>query len=184
MDSPKQNLCLAPDQKIVRTKKVANDQKLIWHQKHFWSVFVKKWRNLLFPRITYGIVFSTKRRCLGANQSGIQKVIWFSPNFLAWGDCMPLLYYKLPAWGDCKPLLYHCVLRALKTSRSSSREQPLFFRPEWRKESKNGFKTISYRPYPLVFFSNYFFRYQKSSKKLHGITSDSFPDNFRPYSII
>ena len=56
--------------------------------------------------------------------------------------------------------------------------RPLFFKPEWPKESKNGFKTISYRPYPLVFFSNYFFRYQKSSKKSHGITSDSFPNNF------
>ena len=56
--------------------------------------------------------------------------------------------------------------------------RPIFFKPEWPKESKNGFKTISYRPYPLVFFSNYFFRYQKSSKKSHGITSDSFPNNF------
>ena len=56
--------------------------------------------------------------------------------------------------------------------------RPLFFKPEWPKESKNGFKTISYRPYPLVFFSNYFFRYQKSSKKSPGITSDSFPNNF------
>ena len=28
MDSLKQNLCLAPDQKIVRTKKVANDHKI------------------------------------------------------------------------------------------------------------------------------------------------------------
>ena len=28
MDSLKQNLCLAPDQKMVGTKKVANDQKI------------------------------------------------------------------------------------------------------------------------------------------------------------
>ena len=28
MHSPKQNLCLAPDQKMAGTKKVANDQKI------------------------------------------------------------------------------------------------------------------------------------------------------------
>ena len=59
------------------------------------------------------------------------------------------------------------------------RGRPMFFKPKWPKESKNGFKTISYRPYPLVFFSNYLFWYQKSSKKWDGITSSNpFPNNF------
>ena len=48
--------------------------------------------------------------------------------------------------------------------------RPIFLKPEWPKESKNGFKTIHFRPYRIVIFSNYFFRYQKSSKKLDGFT--------------
>ena len=56
--------------------------------------------------------------------------------------------------------------------------RPLFFKPEWPKESKNWFKIISCRRYRIVFFfSNYFFRYLKSSKRLDGFTSNSFPDN-------
>ena len=50
--------------------------------------------------------------------------------------------------------------------------RPIFFKPEWPKESKNGFKTISCCPYRKVIFSNYFFRYQKSSKKSDGFTSN------------
>ena len=56
--------------------------------------------------------------------------------------------------------------------------RPIFFKPEWPKESKNGFKTISYRRYRMGIFSNYFFRRQKTSKKLDGITSNKFPNNF------
>jgi hypothetical protein len=74
MDSPEQNLCLAPDRKMVGPKKVANDQKFILHHKIFWSFFVEKQHNLSFPRLTYGIVFSTKKWCLSANQSGIEKL--------------------------------------------------------------------------------------------------------------
>ena len=55
--------------------------------------------------------------------------------------------------------------------------RPRFFKPEWPKESKNEFKTISSRRYRIVFFSNYFFRYLKSSKKWNGFTSNWFPDN-------
>ena len=57
-------------------------KKSIWHHKNFWSFFVKKRHNLSFPRITYDIVFSTKKWCLGANQSGIEKLSSFSPDFL------------------------------------------------------------------------------------------------------
>ena len=42
----------------------------------------------------------------------------------------------------------------------------MFLRPKCHKESKNGFKTISFRPYPTVFFSKNCFRYKKLSKKL------------------
>ena len=49
---------------------------------------------------------------------------------------------------------------------------PIFLKPKLHKKSKNGFKTINYRPYRIVIFSNYFFRYQKSSKKLDGFTSN------------
>ena len=51
--------------------------------------------------------------------------------------------------------------------------RPTFFKPEWSKKFKNGFKTIRYRRYRMVIFSNYFFWYQKSSKKLDSITSNS-----------
>ena len=55
--------------------------------------------------------------------------------------------------------------------------RPIFFKPEWPKESKNGFKTISCCPYRKVIFSNYFFRHQKSSKKWDGFTSNQFPSH-------
>ena len=77
MDSLKQNLCLAPDQKMVGSKKVANEQKI----NH--KILVKERHNLSFPRITYDIVFSTKKWRLSANQSGIEKLQQFSPDFLA-----------------------------------------------------------------------------------------------------
>jgi len=84
MESLKLNICLAPDEKMVVTKKVANDkEKSIWHHKNFWSFFVKKRDNLLFPRLTYDIVFSTKKMVLSANQSGIEKLYRFSPDLLA-----------------------------------------------------------------------------------------------------
>ena len=54
-------------------------------------------------------------------------------------------------------------------------DRPMFFKAESPKESKNGFKTISCCGYRKAIFSNYFFRYQKSSKKLDGITSNWFP---------
>ena len=42
--------------------------------KFFWSFFVKKQHNVSFPRITYDIVFSTKKWCLSTNQSGKEKL--------------------------------------------------------------------------------------------------------------
>ena len=44
--------------------------------------------------------------------------------------------------------------------------RPIFFKPEWPKESKNGFKTISCRPPLLLIFSKYCFSAKKLSKKL------------------
>ena len=41
LDSLKQSLCLAPDKKMVGTKKVAKDKKSIWHHKIFWSFLSK-----------------------------------------------------------------------------------------------------------------------------------------------
>ena len=55
--------------------------------------------------------------------------------------------------------------------------RPMFLKPKLHKESKNGFKTINYRPSLLVIFSNYFFRHQKSSKKWNGFTSNQFPNH-------
>jgi hypothetical protein len=75
MDSLEQILCLAPHQKMVRTKKVANDQKInLASYKLLVFFFVKKRHNLLFPKITYEIVFSSKKWCLSANQSGIEEL--------------------------------------------------------------------------------------------------------------
>ena len=42
----------------------------------------------------------------------------------------------------------------------------MFFKAKLPKESKNRFKTISCRRYPLMFFSKNYFRHQKSSKEL------------------
>ena len=44
--------------------------------------------------------------------------------------------------------------------------RPIFFKPKWPKESKNGFKTISCRRYPIVFFSKNCFRCKKFIKKI------------------
>ena len=50
--------------------------------------------------------------------------------------------------------------------------RPMFLEPKLHKKFKNGFKTISYRRYRMVVFSNYFFWHQKSSKKWHFWTLD------------
>ena len=61
--------------------------------------------------------------------------------------------------------------------------RPMFLKPKLHKESKNGFKTINYRPYRMAIFSNYFFRYQKSSKKSDGFTSNASYDPKNPYTV-
>ena len=43
--------------------------------------------------------------------------------------------------------------------------RPMFLKPKLHKESKNGLKTINYRPPSVMFFSKNYFRHQKSSKK-------------------
>ena len=50
--------------------------------------------------------------------------------------------------------------------------RPMFLKAELHKESKNGFKTINYRPPSVMFFSKNYFRHQKSSKKLDDFTSN------------
>ena len=65
-------------------------------------------------------------------------------------------------------IFMHCVMRALKTSGSCSSPAPggrsMFFKAKLSKESKNGFKIISCRRYPVIFFSKSYFWHQKSSK--------------------
>ena len=43
--------------------------------------------------------------------------------------------------------------------------RPIFFKPKWPKESKNGFQTINYRRYPVVIFSKKLFLVQKNHQK-------------------
>ena len=45
--------------------------------------------------------------------------------------------------------------------------RPMFFKAKLPKKYKNGFKTISCRCYPVMFFSKFYFRHQKSSKKMY-----------------
>ena len=47
--------------------------------------------------------------------------------------------------------------------------RPIFFKPEWPKESKNGFKTISCCPPYYWFFQKTVFRKKKLSKKFVGL---------------
>ena len=44
--------------------------------------------------------------------------------------------------------------------------RPMFFKPKLHKESKNGFKTINYRPSPVMIFSKNCFRCKKITKKI------------------
>ena len=44
--------------------------------------------------------------------------------------------------------------------------RPIFFKPDWPKESKNGFKTISCRPPLLMIFSKYCFLAKKIVEKI------------------
>ena len=44
--------------------------------------------------------------------------------------------------------------------------RPMFLKPNLHKKSKNGFKTISCRPYPVMIFSKNCFWCKKSSKKI------------------
>ena len=50
--------------------------------------------------------------------------------------------------------------------------RPMFLKPKFQKESKNGFKKINYRPPSVMFFSKNYFRHQKSLKKLESFTSN------------
>ena len=44
--------------------------------------------------------------------------------------------------------------------------RPMFLKPKLHKESKNGFKTINYRRYPVMIFSKNCFRSKKIIKKV------------------
>ena len=44
--------------------------------------------------------------------------------------------------------------------------RPIFLKPKLHKESKNGFKTINYRPSPVMIFSKNCFRRKKIIKKI------------------
>ena len=44
--------------------------------------------------------------------------------------------------------------------------RPMFFKPKLHKESKNGFKTINFRRYPVMIFSKNCFRSKKIIKKV------------------
>ena len=50
MDSVNEKFCLAPDLKMVRQKKVANDLKSIWHHNIFYLFFVES--DITFRSIT------------------------------------------------------------------------------------------------------------------------------------
>ena len=52
--------------------------------------------------------------------------------------------------------------------------RPMFLKPKLHKESKNGFKTINYRPSPVMIFSKNCFWGKKSSKKLDILLSFEF----------
>ena len=42
------------------------------------------------------MVFSTKKGLLECKPEWNREAVTVSPDFLAWGDCKPLLHYKLP----------------------------------------------------------------------------------------
>ena len=64
---------------------------------------------------------------------------WAPPNIPQWVKTISKSHLNV----------YHYVLRMLKTCLWDPRCQTFFFKPKLNKESKNGFKTINYRP-PLV----------------------------------
>ena len=81
---------------------------------------------------------------------------WAPPNIPQWVKTISKSHLNV----------YHYVLRMLKTCLWDPRCQTFFFKPKLNKESKNGFKTISCRPYPVMIFSKNCFFSKKSSKKL------------------
>ena len=52
--------------------------------------------------------------------------------------------------------------------------RPMFLKPKLHKESKNGFKTINYRPSPVMIFSKNCFWGKKIIKKLDILLSFEF----------
>ena len=60
----------------------------------------------------------------------------------------------------------HYVLRVVKTSLWDSRCQTYVLKPKLHKESKNGFKTITYRPSLLVIFFKLLFQVPKIIEKI------------------
>ena len=100
MYSLKQNLCLAPNQKMVRTKKVSNHRKINLASQNFFSLFHVKKRTITYEvKSSCSVVFSTRKGLLECKPEWNREAVTvFSrlPSLLAWGDCKPLLHYKLP----------------------------------------------------------------------------------------
>ena len=53
-------------------------------------------------------------------------------------------------------------------SKSTPGGRPMFLKPNLHKEFNNGFKTINYRPNPVLFFSRNYFRLFSHVKKLNS----------------
>ena len=94
---------MAPDVKMVRPKKVANDLKINLAPLKMMVFFVEKnditFRLWWFTKITCAINFSTKNGCLSTNQSAIREALTIFSRLPSWRwlhECMPRLHYKLP----------------------------------------------------------------------------------------
>ena len=107
------------------------------------------------------------RRVYGKVVTVKPPAIWTGPSFEEnWNHSFKLdtLFIKRHDWKALTTMHDTASWGLWKHSNPVPGGRPRFFKPEWPKESKNGFKTISCCPYRKVIFSNYFFKYQKSSK--------------------
>ena len=84
LQPPKQNLCLAPDQKMVRPKKVANDLKINLAPRKNTSLFCEeKWTITYKGKMLSSAVFSTKKG-----------LVWYTPEC---NERSPTVFSRLPS---------------------------------------------------------------------------------------
>ena len=79
------------------------------------------------------------------------------------------LFRKMSSFVQMRKIIYHRIIKSTMSWKLWKHPdpvpggRPIFFKPEWPKESKNGFKTISCCCYRMVIFLATFFQWMSET---------------------